>query len=88
MYSLRYGTIPIVRNIGGLKDTIIDIENDGFGFVHQDASVKDICFSIERAVEFYSNKKELKKTKKRIMQIDHSWEVSAQAYMNLYNSIN
>ncbi|WP_299110289.1 glycogen synthase [uncultured Winogradskyella sp.] len=87
MYSLRYGTIPIVRNIGGLKDTIIDIENDGFGFVHQDASVKDICFSIERAVEFYSNKKELKKTKKRIMQIDHSWGNSAEKYMQLYKSI-
>lgn len=87
MYSLRYGTIPIVRHIGGLKDTIIDIENDGFGFVHQDTSVKDICLAIERAVTFYSNKKELKKTKKRIMKIDNSWSNSAKKYMQLYKSI-
>ena len=36
MYALRYGTIPIVRNIGGLKDTIIDIDNNGFGIIHED----------------------------------------------------
>lgn len=87
MYSLRYGTIPIVRYIGGLKDTIVDVENDGFGFVHQDTSVKDICLSIERAVEFYNNKKELKKTKKYIMKIDHSWANSAKKYLQLYKSI-
>ncbi|MFP4846321.1 glycogen synthase [Winogradskyella sp. PE311] len=87
MYSLRYGTIPIVRNIGGLKDTIVDIEDEGFGFVHQNTSVKDICLSIERATAFYSNKKELKKTKKRIMKIDHSWDNSAKKYMQLYKSI-
>lgn len=87
MYSLRYGTIPIVRSIGGLKDTITDIENDGFGFVHKDASVKDICSSIVRAVNFYTDKKELKKTRKRIMQIDHSWGNSAKQYMHLYKSI-
>jgi starch synthase len=87
MYSLRYGTIPIVRHIGGLKDTIVDIEDDGFGFVHQDTSVKDICLSIQRATQFYSNKKELKKTKKRIMKIDHSWGNSAKKYIQLYKSI-
>ena len=87
MYSLRYGTIPIVRHIGGLKDTIVDVENDGFGFVHQNTSVKDICLTIERAVKFYANKKALKKTKKQIMKIDHSWSNSAKKYMQLYKSI-
>ena len=87
MYSLRYGTIPIVRHIGGLKDTIVDIADDGFGFVHSDTSVKDICLSIERATKFYANKKEFKKTKKRIMKIDHSWGNSAKKYMQLYKSI-
>jgi starch synthase len=88
MYSLRYGTIPIVRSIGGLKDTVVDIDDDGFGICHQDVSVTDIVNAASRATTLYSNSAKLKKIKKEIMQIDHSWDVSAKAYLKLYNSIN
>jgi starch synthase len=84
MYALRYGTIPIVRRIGGLKDTVIDISDNGFGFTHQDVSVKDICNAIKRASDFYNNEKEFRKTRKYIMTIDHSWNNSAKTYKNLY----
>lgn len=87
MYALRYGTIPIVRNIGGLKDTIVDIENDGFGFIHEDVEVNQILHTISRATSFYSNKTKFNKTRKEIMEIDHSWYVSAIEYNKLYQSL-
>lgn len=87
LYSLRYGTVPIVRNIGGLKDTVIDISEGGFGITHQDTTLQSIEGAISRGVTFYSNQREFRKNLKRIMSIDHSWEVSAQKYVYLYNSL-
>ncbi|HEY9185338.1 MAG TPA: glycogen synthase [Salegentibacter sp.] len=87
LYSLRYGTIPVVRSIGGLKDTVIDVQDGGFGFCHEDASVKEITHTISRAVKFFKDQSEFKRTRKHIMGIDHSWNVSAQQYIDLYNSL-
>ena len=87
MYALRYGTIPIVRRTGGLKDTVKDFgEEGGFGICFNEASVGDICYSVHRAVELFGQKEKINQIKKQIMQIDHSWEKSAQIYINLYNS--
>ena len=88
MYSLRYGTVPVVRSIGGLKDTIIDIDDDGFGICHEFVTVDAIVNAIKKASNFYKSKNAFKKNRKHIMSIDHSWEVSAKAYINLYKSIN
>jgi starch synthase len=88
MYALRYGTIPIVRSIGGLKDTVIDIkEKDGFGICHDDVTVEDINHAIFRAIDLYDDQKNYKQIRSKIMEIDHSWDVSANEYINLYNSI-
>jgi starch synthase len=87
MYALRYGTIPIVRSIGGLKDTVIDIDDDGFGICHDKASVEDVVNAIDRAVEFYKIQKNFRKIRKKCMQIDHSWDKSAQEYLSLYKSL-
>ncbi|SFN64060.1 glycogen synthase [Salegentibacter flavus] len=87
LYSLRYGTIPVVRSIGGLKDTVVDVKDGGFGFSHTEASEGDILQTLNRAIEFYKDQPEFKKTRKHIMGIDHSWDVSAQQYIDLYNSI-
>lgn len=89
MYALRYGTIPVVRSIGGLKDTVTDIsEKNGFGICHEQVTVLDITQAIDRAVVLYKDQSKYKKTRRTIMEIDHSWSVSAQEYINLYNSIN
>ncbi|WP_372754167.1 glycogen synthase [Mariniflexile sp.] len=89
MYALRYGTIPIVRSIGGLKDTVIDISKEnGFGICHNNVTVLEITNAINRGVALYNKPSEYKKTRSYIMGIDHSWHVSAQEYLNLYNSIN
>ena len=87
MYSLRYGTIPIVNNIGGLKDTVVDISEGGFGFLHTENTVKGIFNSIKRATKYYNDSSKFKETRKTIMQIDHSWDESAQQYINLYKSL-
>lgn len=88
MYALRYGTIPIVRSIGGLKDTVIDIDDEGgFGICHDKVSTEDIIYSIGRAVEFYKNQKEFKKVRRNCMKIDHSWDKSAKEYLSLYKSL-
>ncbi|APZ46512.1 glycogen synthase [Polaribacter reichenbachii] len=88
MYSLRYGTMPIVNAIGGLKDTIIDLEQeDGFGIRHYGVTITNVTTAISRANSFYQNKKEFVKNSKKIMAIDHSWNNSAQEYINLYKSL-
>ncbi|MGJ5643052.1 glycogen synthase [Formosa sp. S-31] len=87
MYSLRYGTIPIVNKIGGLKDTVIDINTpNGFGICHDGATPAEICNAINRAVAFYDDPK-FTQIRREIMTIDHSWHASAKAYLNLYNSL-
>ena len=87
MYALRYGTIPVVTRTGGLKDTVIDIEDGGFGICHDQAVVEDVCHSIDRAVELYKKPSEFKRIRKKCMQIDNSWDKSAQEYITLYKSL-
>lgn len=87
MYALRYGTVPIVRRIGGLKDTVVDIDDNGFGICHDEVSVDQISAAIKKGASFYKEKRKFNTNIKRIMKIDNSWEVSAQAYIDLYNSI-
>lgn len=88
MYALRYGSIPVVRRIGGLKDTVVDVENaDGFGIVHDEVTVSEIVNAMARAMALYDDASTFKKIRKHIMGIDHSWDASAKAYITLYNSI-
>ncbi|BDU26559.1 glycogen synthase [Flavobacterium sp. GSB-24] len=87
MYAMRYGTIPIVRRTGGLRDTVIDFGDEGNGICHDQASVGDICYSINRAVKLYDDKISFNKVLKRGMEADHSWESVCQDYIEIYNLI-
>ena len=89
MYALRYGTVPMVRSTGGLKDTVTDFgDYEGFGIRFDQASVWDITYSVGRAIDLYYNKKEqFDWMRKFMMGIDHSWESSAQQYISLYQSL-
>ncbi|MGB2128488.1 MAG: glycogen synthase [Flavicella sp.] len=88
MYSLRYGTIPIVRSIGGLKDTIVDIsEKDGFGICHENTEVHEAVSAIERGYALYHDTKKFKQIRTQIMQIDHSWDGAAKNYIDLYETL-
>lgn len=87
MYALRYGTMPIVRSTGGLRDTVTDIgDPGGFGIRFSQATVGDITYSIYRATELYSDKKKMTEVRKKMMAIDNGWEVSAGRYIELYQS--
>lgn len=88
MYSLRYGTVPVVNAIGGLKDTIVDIKDqNGFGICHKGVTVSNVTNAILRATDFYKDKQTFNNNIQNIMQIDHSWSNSAREYVNLYNSL-
>ena len=85
MYALRYGTIPMVRSTGGLKDTVTDIGDEGgFGIRFLYPSVSDVVLSVHRAVKLYYDYQELfHQTRQRMMAINHSWERSAERYISL-----
>ncbi len=88
MYAMRYGTVPVVRSTGGLKDTVIDIgEYNGFGIRFNKAGVWDITYSIHRGVDLYNDTERFTAIRQQMMQIDNSWENSAKKYINLYTSI-
>jgi starch synthase len=88
LYALRYGTLPMVRSTGGLKDTVIDFSHEGgYGIRYENVSVEDICGAVSRAVHLYQNKKHLQTLQKIMMALDFSWDRSAQEYINLYESL-
>lgn len=88
LYSLRYGTVPIVRATGGLRDTVIDFgDENGYGIRFNNASVDDISYSIGRAISLYQNKPHLQALRKRMMALDFSWDRSAKEYITLYESL-
>jgi starch synthase len=88
MYSMRYGTVPIVRNTGGLRDTVIDIgEAGGYGIRFNNAAVGDITHAIWRAVQLYAGTGIMQDIRERMMQLDFSWETSVKQYIQLYESI-
>ena len=89
MYALRYGTVPMVRSVGGLKDTVTDMGDwQGVGIRFDQASVGDITYSVGRAIDLYRNRPDLHSwMKQHMMTIDHSWDGAAQQYIELYESI-
>ncbi len=87
LYSLKYGTIPIVRATGGLADTVIDYNpstDTGTGFVFKEYSPSALLQIIERSISIFSNKGVWTRLMHRDMEEDFSWMVSAEKYLNLY----
>ena len=91
MYSLKYGTVPIVRNTGGLADTVFDweeqLENgeeNGNGFSFNDYNGYALTNAVERAVSAFGNKKVWKKIQKNGMEKSFAWHVSAEKYIEVY----
>jgi starch synthase len=88
MYALRYGTIPMVRSTGGLKDTVVDFgEYEGYGIRFNRATVEDIVISTHRALQLYHSGDVFDSIQQRIMTIDNSWEKSQANYMRIYQNI-
>lgn len=90
LIALSYGTIPIVRETGGLKDTIKsynEFTDEGNGFTFAQYNAHDMLYTIRRAVDFFSNKDIWYKIVRRAMKEDFSWEESAKKYIELYNNL-
>ena len=88
MYSMRYGTVPIVRRTGGLKDTVVDYgDTDGYGVCFTHAAVGDITHAIYRSLILYDDKPKMAAVRKQIMELDFSWDRSAQQYIDVYTSV-
>lgn len=88
MISLRYGTVPIVRETGGLRDSIRDAGGiDGNGFTFKTYNAHDMLDACRRAKELYDNKKAWKELVVRGMKNDYSWDTSAELYLGLYREI-
>ena len=87
MIALRYGTIPVVRETGGLKDTVTDSgDNEGNGFTFQSYNAHDMANAVQRAIEgFHNNGWDV--LKKRAMECDNSWGRSASVYIKMYKEI-
>lgn len=88
MISMRFGTVPIVRETGGLKDTVIPYNQDngtGRGFTFKTYNAHDMLAAIDRAITmFYNDKKNFANVQRNGMTSDFSWAASAQKYVNLY----
>jgi starch synthase len=87
IYSLRYGTIPIVRATGGLDDTIVHYDpstgkGNGFKFIHYDA--KEFLRQIETAIHYFHQPEHWNRLLRNAMTADFSWARSAESYVELY----
>lgn len=93
LYSMKYGTVPIVRKTGGLADSVVDCTSQTLkkgtatGFVFEEYKSEDLLETIQRAVETYKKTKTWRKLRKICMKQDYSWEVSAKKYVDLYRKM-
>ena len=89
MISSRYGTVPIVRETGGLKDSIKDASlGEGNGFTFSEQTSQALYDAIKRSLKVYNNKEDWSKLVESVMKIDFSWNKSAQKYYEMYYSLN
>lgn len=91
MMALRYGTVPVVRETGGLRDTVLsynEYNNAGNGFTFFNYNAHDMLYTLRRALEYYrTNRPVWDALRQRGMTGDYSWDHSARTYLALYESI-
>jgi starch synthase len=91
LYSLRYGTVPIVRRAGGLADTVVDASTENIaadtatGIVFEDASADALTGAVKRALSLYAEQRTWKQIQLTGMRQDFSWRHSAVEYLRLYD---
>ena len=89
MIASRYGSVPVVRETGGLKDSIKDFgcEAGGNGYTFARYNADDLAYSIGRALNDYKDQESWKEKIKKCMNTDFSWNVSAKEYVKLYEDL-
>lgn len=90
LIALRYGSVPIVRETGGLKDTVIpynEYTEEGTGFGFRNYNHNEFLDTIRYALNIYKNKERWNKIVKNAMELDNSWEKSAKEYLRIYKEL-
>jgi starch synthase len=89
MIAMAYGTIPVVRNTGGLADSVIDFDGspDGTGFIFSDYSADELAQATYRAIDAFGDGSRWNVVVKNAMRADFSWATSTDVYINLYDSL-
>lgn len=87
MIALRYGTVPVVRETGGLKDTVLDADSGGVGYTFKSYNADDMYGALNRAVGGFYDKDFWQGLVKKDMQCDNSWNASAGEYIALYRQM-
>lgn len=88
MIASRYGTVPVVRETGGLKDSIHDASlGDGNGFTFAEQNSGALVYAIKRALNVYNNKENWNNLVKAAMNTDFSWNHSAEDYFHMYSNL-
>jgi starch synthase len=91
LIALRYGTLPLVRETGGLKDTVIpynEFTGEGNGFSFANYNAYEMLYTIERAVGLYRSQPDVWGTLvKHAMELDFSWTSSSQQYLKIYKDL-
>ncbi|HEU6449182.1 MAG TPA: glycogen synthase GlgA [Verrucomicrobiae bacterium] len=89
MYSLRYGTIPVVRATGGLDDSVVDFTEDAKcanGIKFREYSARSLAKGIRKALALYEQPESLKRCRQNAMKADFSWERTVGEYLKIYSS--
>ena len=87
MFAMRYGTIPVARATGGLKDTVVDFESGGVGIAFTHDTVQDLSQAVARALYLYKDQYLFQTIKKKAIKMNFSWESSAKTYIKTYNHL-
>lgn len=89
LISFRYGTIPVVRSVGGLADTVRDADADrrrGSGFAFAEYAPAALADAVRRAIRAYRDEPRWSALRERVMRLDHSWTASAKRYVQMYEA--
>jgi starch synthase len=90
MYSLRYGTVPVVRATGGLDDTVQDFDpatGSGNGFKFREYVPSALSHALERALAMYRKPAVWRQIQQSGMSLDFSWDASAREYVKVYRTL-
>ena len=90
MYSLRYGTIPIVRSVGGLDDSVVDFSQDAAranGIKFQDYSARALAKAMRKAVALYEQPDLLRHYRRNAMKANFPWDRTVREYLRIYESV-
>ncbi len=88
LFAMRYGALPIARQTGGLRDTVVDFESDGCGVGFTYASTDDLTLAMARGLHLYKDQKRFRSIRLKASKLNYSWSRSAAEYVDKYNQIS